>query len=180
MTTKECTKCKKEKLLREFSNAPSYDSNDGYAYWCKKCTNEFSAINYRKNVEKKKWGACKECGRGLSHTAKITGLCLACYNKTRKGKDSPCFKTGIRIDQKGYRSILNHDHPFAPKSGYVPEHRLVMEKVLGRYLKPNEKVHHINGMRGDNRPENLMLMRSTKVHLTEYKCSKCGFKFGHK
>ena len=49
------------------------------------------------------------------------------------------------------------DHPRARASAYVFEHILVVEARLGRYLQPGESVHHRNGLRHDNRPENLEL-----------------------
>lgn len=46
-------------------------------------------------------------------------------------------------------------HPHALKSGHILQYRLVMERMLGGFLHPRERVHHKNGVRHDNRPENL-------------------------
>src|SRR3990167_8286521 len=85
-------------------------------------------------------------------------------SKRMSGSVSPSWKGGRTKTKYGYilaQSRKHHSdkkHPFANVHGYVFEHRLVMEKKIGRYLRSNEIVHHINHIRDDNRIENLQLM----------------------
>jgi len=79
------------------------------------------------------------------------------------------WKGGRRKDFDGYIYIFCPDHPYCNSQGYIFEHRLVMEAHLGRSLLPGEVVHHINGIRDDNRIENLMRFESNGDHLHWHK-----------
>lgn len=100
---------------------------------------------------------------GRKHTAEE----LAKMKGNSCGENNPMWKGGTCLHALGYIWIYAPKHPFANNHKYVLEHRLVMEKILGRYLQPNEIVHHINERKDDNRPENLMVFSSIRDH-TKY------------
>lgn len=87
------------------------------------------------------------------------GFCQAHYRafQTFCDKDRWPEKRSIisNSTQARYITVYVPDHPAATKQGTVLQHRLVMEEMLGRYLERHENVHHKNGDRADNRPENL-------------------------
>lgn len=117
---------------------------------CQNCGKEFEFYPYRK-------GEVKYCS-------------LRCRpqdfrRNSTKGSKNCKWKGGKYKCPQGYIMVLvpNHPHLNHP-DGYVFEHRFVMENHIGRYLTSAEQIHHINGIKTDNRIENLMLFESNKLH----------------
>ena len=119
---------------------------------------------------------CTECGRTFqpssghlrcpscrSHNLCACGArkqvhsatCYACRDDS--GASNGHWRGGRTRHKRGYMMVLSPGHPRADKARYVFEHVLVMEQMLGRYLLPGENVPHRNGIKDDNRPENLEL-----------------------
>jgi len=76
--------------------------------------------------------------------------------KKASAESNPNWKGGIRQTKDGVR-IHCPNHPRADNMGYVKRSSLMVEKVLGRYLKENELVHHVNFNQLDDRHENFLV-----------------------
>jgi hypothetical protein len=100
------------------------------------------------------------CGKGVTvrRSYLVRGHTRSCGHLVhRRGNKSPSWKGGRTLDRcHGYVLIQKRGHPKS-QGGYVREHVLVMEQFLGRYLTDDETVHHKNGVRFDNRLNNLEL-----------------------
>lgn len=84
----------------------------------------------------------------------------------KRGEKASNWNGGVKTTKKGYRMVLCPDHHRADKGGYVMEHILVWEKESGTTLPDNCCIHHLNGIKNDNRIENLcvMLQKAHTVH----------------
>lgn len=126
-------------------------------------------INLEKTGNKYKYDKriCEYCKKEFYPTGSKVKLCSRkCASNARKKYFSipQCLENPLRkIDKNiGYVRIYCPMHPKANTRGYVYEHRVIMESVIGRYLIGDEVVHHINGIRWDNRIENLKIMSSSE------------------
>lgn len=143
--------------------------------------------------QRRKRSVKKRCSvDGCPRDARCWGFCGMHYQRVAKygepgqaepigkfGENNPKWRGG-RIrggEKKRYWNIYSPDHPNATKDGYVLEHRLVMEKELGRFLDPSEIVHHLNEDPSDNRPENLSVTIQSE-HAREHGLTRVRDKFG--
>lgn len=138
------------------------DGCDARAAYVKMCSAHYARKRKGKDlhdppiVRLRPKALCDVEGCQRPHYAKR--LCTFHYDRVRYGVpfDKP-VRDGRIKDRKGYVMLRMPEHPSAYRDKYILEHRYVMEQMLGRYLETFENVHHKNGKRDDNRPENLEL-----------------------
>jgi len=118
----------------------------------------------------KKTAPCTQTNRKRRHFKGYPAPYCHGHGRRAHGPEHHLFK-GIRRTN-GYVYEYAPDHPAATigedMKGFVLQHRLVWERSNGRLLRDNEVVHHINGVRDDNRPENLVAMTNA-AHMSGHK-----------
>lgn len=148
---------------------------------CKRCAQSFMPT-YGNNVYcshrcRRGWANCLECG--VEYILNKHGSGKYCSRKCHYIHKRPIGT--LRRDSSGYLIVkVPPGTPGAKRSKRLSHwmwaHRYVMQQKLGRPLKRHENVHHINGKRDDNRPENLELWKKAQaigVRAADYHCHGC-------
>lgn len=129
------------------------------------CSMHYQRVARTGTTELTRWPKICSVG-GCEEKHRSNGFCQMHYMRWWKtGDPGPVLSTRRKAPQRvvsprdGYARVRRYGHPRGDKAGMVLEHIVVMEDVLGRAVDwtLGEQVHHINGVKDDNRPENLEL-----------------------
>lgn len=122
---------------------------------------------YREWYKCKNTRVCLMCGKQYISSRASRKVCSTeCAHKYR----SACAEHKVYMEN-GY--LVEH-HKGYNKKGNAKQHRMIVEEYIGRKLEPYEVVHHINGVKTDNRIENLQVMTASEhasLHRREEKAN---------
>lgn len=117
---------------------------------------------------------CDQCNQSFSryrgYQGKLTFCSRDCYLDWQRE-----HRRGISYVD-GRVMIRRPDHPAARATDYIARSRIIMEDIIGRYLGPDEVVHHINGNKTDDHPENLMVLSRSdhqRLHMAARRPQHC-------
>jgi len=96
-----------------------------------------------------------------------------------RGSASPNWNGGKTISGSGYIQVLRKNHPKTNQKGYVTEHILITEKVLGKPLPTKAKIHHVDGNRLNNNKDNLVICQDTAYHALLHRRKRAYGACGH-
>ena len=121
---------------------------------------------------------CKQCQKKTKKYEREGNLFCnrKCYTDWKRiNPNKKAYKEKVFIS--GYYYLYKPKHPRAIKGGrYIAEHRWVLEQKIGRYLEKNEIIHHKNGIKNDNRIENLQIVLRN-AHRGQIICPHCQKEF---
>ena len=151
---------------KEYIDKRNKKWRDSHKEYCSEYQTKWRLENMKK---------CEKCGKPIAVNSRY---CASCSHKgINKGENNPNWGKlgkesfhwkGGKYQHKSSGYILT----YVDKHKYEPEHRVIMETHIGRALKPEEIIHHKNGVKDDNRLENLEIVLK-KTHMGEVRCPYC-------
>lgn len=149
---KQCPYCNVTLQLSLFKDFNTYKRA---TYCSKKCYIAMHKISYEEVL-------CPECNKYFNRNANVARKKLFCSITCRYANDKRKTTGNEYITTQGYVAIKAHGHPMAYADGYILKHRFIMAEKLGRILSKDEQVHHKDGNKLNNKPDNLELLTNSE------------------